>query len=42
MKYCDDVGKEVVAGKLASAVAAWHVAFVLFELEDVAGFLMSG
>jgi len=42
MKDYDDVGKEVVVGKLVSAVAAWHVAFVLFGLEDVAGFLMFG
>jgi len=42
MKYCDDGGKEVFVGKLASVVAAWQFAFVLFGLEDVAGFLMSG
>jgi len=29
MKDYDDVGKEVVAGTLVSAVAAWHVAFAL-------------
>jgi len=42
MKYYDDVGKEVVVGTLVSAVAAWHVAFVLFVRKDVAGFLMFG
>jgi len=30
MKDYDDVEKEVVVGTLVSAVAAWHVAFVLF------------